>query len=54
MRFEGKSAQATGFETDLALVAVYEKGAMSAAAKALDKAADGLISEVTKRGEIKG
>jgi len=54
MRFAVKTTKATRLETDLAIVAVFEKGAMSDAAKELDKANGGFIREVLKNGDIAG
>ena len=51
MRFEVTTANAATQKTELVIVAVYQEGALSTAAKALDKAAGGIISEVLQNGE---
>jgi len=53
MRFEVTTANAATQKTELVIVAVYQEGALSTAAKALDKAAGGIISEVLQNGDIK-
>ena len=40
--------------TDCAIVGVYDKGALSETAQALDKRTGGRISRLVKRGDIRG
>lgn len=54
MRFEVKTVNAADHKTDLAIVAIYEDGELGNAAKKLDKATGGCISNVVKRGDTKG
>jgi leucyl aminopeptidase len=54
MRFEVKTAKAQQHKTDIAVVAVFADGEPGIAAKALDKAGGGLISEVLTAGDIGG
>jgi len=54
MHFEVKSANVSELRSDITIVAVYEKSELSSAAKSLDKAIGGAISDVLKRGDIKG
>jgi leucyl aminopeptidase len=53
MHFEVTTADASKQKTDLAIVAFYDDGELSSAAKALDKAAGGMISNVLQHGDIK-
>ena len=53
MRFEVTTANAANHKTELAIVAVYQGGELSSAAKALDKDAGGAISKVLEHGDIK-
>ena len=53
MHFEVTTANATKQKTDLAIVAFYEDSELSSAARELDKAAGGMISNVLQQGDIK-
>jgi leucyl aminopeptidase len=53
MRFEVTTANAATQKTELAIVAVYQGGELSSAAKILDKATGGTISNVLEHGDIK-
>lgn len=52
INFQTKTAQASAVSTDCAIVAVYEKSKLSAAAKALDE--NGAISAVCALGDFSG
>jgi leucyl aminopeptidase len=54
MRFEVKTAKAHQLKTELAIVAVFTDNQLGAAARALDKAGDGLIADVLQNGDING
>lgn len=54
MRFEVKTTASHQIKSDLAIVAIFENKVMGSAAKALDKATGGVITEVLAAGDLKG
>jgi len=54
MRFEVKTGVASKLKTSCLMVPVYSSGPLAAIARALDKATDGLITDVIDGGDIRG
>ena len=54
MQFQVKTGTASEQQTPCAIVAIFSSGELSGAARALDKAGGGLITQVIRAGDIKG
>ncbi len=54
MQFRAVSGSAARKRTDCAIVGIYEGGGLSTAAHQLDPVAGGLLTRLTKRGDLKG
>lgn len=54
MDFHSKLASILTQKTDCAVVGVYEKGKLSAAAEVVNNASGGLVQELAKKGDVKG